>query len=161
IAESITNGFLTDIDREKRERVAKMQLNTSDNEFFRRIISDKDVEIEPTISSHRLIKEAYDLCAAHLRRTVAPFDPKDDGDVLNKWLGFLEHRAAVILLKVPSDANAYKMFETLNDRGLKTSQADLVKNYLFGQSDTRLNEAQQKWALMRGALESLDEEDIT
>jgi len=53
------------------------------------------------------------------------------------------------------------MFETLNDRGLKTSQADLVKNYLFGQSGNRLTEAQQKWALMRGALESLEEEDIT
>jgi hypothetical protein len=49
----------------------------------------------------------------------------------------------------------------LNDRGLKTSQADLVKNYLFGQSSSRLTEAQQKWALMRGALESLEEEDIT
>lgn len=161
IAESITNGFLTDIDREKRERVAKMQLNTSDNEFFRLMISDKDAKPEPTMASHRLIKEAFDLCAAHIGRTVAPFGPKDHGDVLNRWLGFLEHRAAVILLKVPSDANAYKMFETLNDRGLKTSQADLVKNYLFGQSDTRLIEAQQKWALMRGALESLDEEDIT
>ena len=161
IAESITNGFLTDIDREKRERVAKMQLNTSDNEFFRTMISEKGPKPQPSIASHRLIKDAFELCAAHIGRTVAPFDSKDHGDVLNKWLDFLEHRAAVILLKVPSDANAYKMFETLNDRGLRTSQADLVKNYLFGQSDTRLNEAQQKWALMRGALESLDEDDIT
>ena len=53
------------------------------------------------------------------------------------------------------------MFETLNDRGLRTSQADLVKNYLFGQSGQRLPEAQQAWTRMRGSLESLEEEDIT
>lgn len=161
IAESITNAFLTDIDREKRERVAKMQLNTSDNEFFRLMIADKASRPEATIASHRLISNAFDICAGHVQRIVSTFDSKDHGDVLNKWLSFLEHRAAIILLKVPSDANAYKMFETLNDRGLKTSQADLVKNYLFGQSDKRLNEAQQKWTLMRGTLESLDDDDIT
>jgi hypothetical protein len=67
----------------------------------------------------------------------------------------------VILLKVPADRNAYKMFETLNDRGLRTSQADLVKNYLFGQSgDERINEAQAAWTLMRGSLESLEEDEI-
>lgn len=53
------------------------------------------------------------------------------------------------------------MFETLNDRGLKISQSDLVKNYLLGESGPRLGEAQEKWTLMRGALESLEEEDIT
>ena len=66
----------------------------------------------------------------------------------------------MVLLRVPSDANAYKMFETLNDRGLKTSQSDLVKNYLFSKSGERIQEAQQKWALMRGTLECLDDEDI-
>lgn len=161
ISESITNGFLTDIDREKRERVAKMQLNSSDNEFFRSMISDKGSRPEVRMVSHQLIIDAFDNCAEHIKKIVSGFDAKDHGDVLNKWLTFLEHRATIILLKVPSDANAYKMFETLNDRGLRTSQADLVKNYLFGQSGTRLSEAQQKWALIRGRLESLDEDDIT
>jgi hypothetical protein len=53
------------------------------------------------------------------------------------------------------------MFETLNDRGLRTSQADLIKNYLFGRSGERIQEVQAKWAYMRGALESLEEENIT
>ena len=66
-----------------------------------------------------------------------------------------------MLLKVPDDADAYKMFETLNDRGLRTSQADLVKNYLFGKSGERFAEVQSRWSFMRGALEALDEEDIT
>jgi hypothetical protein len=161
IAESIDNSFLTDIDREKRERVPKLQLNLDDNEFFRGMIHPKGKRPEARRSSHRLIKDAFDQAQKQIRKIVSGFDPKDHGDVLNKWIQFVEHGAQVVLLQVPSDINAYKMFETLNDRGLRTSQADLVKNYLFGQADRRLTEAQQKWALMRGTLESLEEEDIT
>ena len=73
------------------------------------------------------------------------------------------HRAQcpAVLLRVPNDADAYKMFETLNDRGLRTSQADLIKNYLFGHAATRINEIQTRWAYMRGALESLEEDEVT
>ena len=163
IVESINNEFITAIDREKRERVPKLQLNLDDNEFFRNMITEKNVgkNVSPRKPSHRLIRGAFEQAQLQIKRIVSTFDPKDHGDVLNKWIQFIEHGAQVILLQVPSDVNAYKMFETLNDRGLKTSQADLVKNYLFGQADARLPEASQKWSFMRGALESLEEEDAT
>ena len=67
----------------------------------------------------------------------------------------------MILLRVPNAANAYRMFETLNDRGKRTSQSDLVKNYLFGYAGERLSEVQQRWAFMRGALESMEDDDTT
>ncbi len=70
-------------------------------------------------------------------------------------------RALAVLLRVPNDADAYRMFETLNDRGLRTSQSDLVKNYLFGRSKERLGEVQEKWAFMRGALETVEDDDTT
>jgi Protein of unknown function DUF262/Protein of unknown function (DUF1524) len=164
IVESINNEFITAIDREKRERVPKLQLNLDDNEFFRDMITSKQVKKPVTAKlkpSHRFIRDAFEQAQTQIKRIVSGFDPKDHGDVLNKWIRFIEHGAQVILLQVPSDVNAYKMFETLNDRGLKTSQADLVKNYLFGQADNRLPEASQKWSFMRGALESLEEEDAT
>jgi uncharacterized protein (DUF2225 family) len=53
------------------------------------------------------------------------------------------------------------MFQTLNDRGHKTSQADLLKNFLLQQSGDQISEGQQKWAKMIGVLESLGESDIT
>jgi hypothetical protein len=79
--------------------------------------------------------------------------------VLNKWVDFLESRATIVLLKVSDDSNAYRMFETLNDRGLRVSQADLIKNYLYGRSADRLDEAQQKWTLVRGVLDNLEGDD--
>jgi hypothetical protein len=164
IAESIEQDFLTEIDREKRERVAKLTLNLDDNEFFCKMLKvGGDLKSPPTagISSHKRLRDAFALARKQVHRIVAGFDKKDHGDTLNRWIKFLENGAQVILLKVPTVANAYKMFETLNDRGLRTSQADLVKNYLFGQGEERLAEVQQKWARMKSALESLEEDDIT
>jgi hypothetical protein len=160
IAESINNSFLTDIDRNARERVPNLRLNLDDNDYFRaRLIGNR--AIDPTKRSHYLINAAFAETAAHVQRLVSGFDEKDHGDVLNRWIEFIEHKALVVHLRVSSSANAYRMFETLNDRGLRTTQADLVKNYLFGRAGERLQEVQQRWAFMRGALETMEDEDIT
>lgn len=162
IARSI-DSYLMEIDRDKREEVTKLRLNIDDNEFFNAMIRAKNSTALPTPSqgSHKLILQAFNESRQHIGRIVAGLNKKDHGDALNRWIKFLEHQVQTILLTVPQAGNAYTMFETLNDRGLKTSQADLVKNYLFEQSADRLNEAQQKWARLRSTLETLDEEDIT
>lgn len=162
LVESINNEFLTGIDRSRRARVPKLRLNVDDNDLFSWIITG-GLEPEPqsTRDSHERLKLAASEARKHVRRIVSSLDAKDHGDVLNAWVSFIEHKALVVLLRVPNDANAYKMFETLNDRGLRVSQADLIKNYLFGRSGDRISEVQQRWAYMRGVLESLDEENIT
>jgi hypothetical protein len=52
------------------------------------------------------------------------------------------------------------MFATLNDRGLRASQADLLKNYLFGKAGTRLAEATARWSSMTGAIETVGDDDL-
>jgi hypothetical protein len=160
IAEDLEK-MLTDIDREKRTRVPKLTLNVHDNEFFRNWLEQNGTRPAPKPrTSHQLIADAFKYASNQVKNIVSTHDLKAHGDVLNRWITFVQHSASVILLKVPTSRNAYKMFETLNDRGLRTSQADLVKNYLFGQSSDRLTEAQQEWTLMRGNLEALEEEEI-
>jgi hypothetical protein len=154
--------FIYYTDRDQRAVLNRLRMNNIDNDFFGKMILDTSIQTPPSPSrrSHRLICDAFDVANDYIKNIVAPYDPKDHGDTLNKWVNFIEHSADVILLQVSSGANAYKMFETLNDRGLKTTQADLVKNYLFGQAgDERLTEAQDYWMLMRGALESIQEEE--
>ena len=162
IAEDIDNGFLTTIDRDRLERVPKLKLNVHDNAFFSAWLRpENNLPAAKPTTSHELIAEAFQNARLQVEAIVKPHDPKNHGDALNRWISFIEHGAQAILLKVPASRNAYKMFETLNDRGMRTSQADLVKNYLFGQSgNDRLNEAQAPWTLMRGSLESLEEDEI-
>jgi hypothetical protein len=161
IVESINNEFLTGIDRSKRVRIPKLRLNIDDNDLFSRIVVGNGDTPAPLRSSHRLLLTAHTEAQKHVRKLVGPLGEKEHGNVLNRWVSFIEHRALIVLLKVPNDADAYKMFETLNDRGLRTSQADLIKNYLFSRSGERIAEVQSRWSFMRGALETLDDEDIT
>ena len=156
------DSILASVDREARQQVWRLRLNVTDNQFFQQRILQSDVDASAKVSSHRLIDRAAVLAQKHVVNILKPHDVKNHGDVLNRWLDYLEHNAILVLLKVPSEVNAYRMFETLNDRGLRTSQSDLVKNYLFGQSgEERLAEAQQKWSSMRATLESIADEDIT
>lgn len=163
LVQSLEGDFLTIIDRKKREIVPRIRLNIEDNEFFAALLArDASAPLpEPKRSSHERLLVAYNLAARHVEAIVAGVGKADHGDFLNDWVTFLDEEATVVLLKVYDDANAYRMFETLNDRGLKTSQADLVKNHLFGAAGARIEEVQQRWAYMRGALEALEEEDVT
>ena len=121
LVESINNEFLTGIDRIKRARVPRLKLNIDDNDLFGWIITRNPGQEEPlsTRNSHERLKEAYEEARKQVRNIVSTLDPKDHGDLLNTWVSFIEHRALAVLLRVPNDANAYKMFETLNDRGLR------------------------------------------
>lgn len=161
IAESINNEFLTGIERTSRARIPRLRLNVDDNEYFRARLTAEVPEPQATKPSHKLLDAAFAEAKAQVRKIVAGLDEKDHGDLLNRWIDFIQSRAVVVLLIVMNEANAYRMFETLNDRGLKTSQADLVKNYFFGRAGDRIAEVQQKWAFMRGALETMEDDDIT
>jgi hypothetical protein len=164
IVESINNEFLTGIDRTQRKRLPKLRLNIDDNELFSCIITgegDIGTLSKDSRESHRMLLQAQSLAQKHVKNIVSPYDGKDHGNVLNSWISFLEHRALVVQLTVPNKSDAFRMFETLNDRGVRTNQSDLIKNYLFGSSHDRFDEVQNRWAYMRGALESLSDEDIT
>jgi hypothetical protein len=161
IADSIDSEFLTVIDRASRARVPRLRLNLDDNDYFRARLTAAAQVTAASRSSHELIDAAFIEATQQVVRIVGGFDEKDHGDILNRWISFIETRALAVLLRVPNDSDAYRMFETLNDRGLRTSQSDLVKNYLFGRSKERVAEVQQKWTYMRGALETIEEDDIT
>lgn len=159
--ESIENEFLTTIDRRAGVRVPRLRLNVDDNDFFLQLTAKGGVptDLQETRESHRRLSAAFREARAAVKRLVATVGETEQVTLLNEWLEFLEHNATVILLKAPDGAQAFRMFETLNDRGLKTSQVDLVKSYLFGQASTRITEAQSKWSSMRGMLEEIDDED--
>jgi hypothetical protein len=161
IVESINNDFLSIIDRKTRQRMPRLTLNTDDNDFFIDLI-DKGLdheELKPTRDSHDLLIESARTSRDWVRKLASTHSKNEVADRLNDWLEFIEQDAKVVLLKVSDGSQAFKMFETLNDRGLRTSQADLVKSYLFGQSGSRIAEAQSRWSSMRDNLQELKDGD--
>ena len=157
-------SFLQTFVRDTRENNPRLHLNVTDHEFFRRRILESPEsrsDIVATQRSHELLNKAAELAEQHVQNVLSPFSDSMKNSHLNKWLDFIETSAQVIILKVPDDVNAYVMFETLNDRGLRVSQSDLVKNYLFSEARNRPTEAQDRWSSMNGTLEILDDDGST
>ncbi len=148
------------------EHVPKLRLNVEDNDFFVKsaLLAPDNIaknNSQKTTESHHRIAEAIKICRQHVQTIIAPYGKVDQAKRLYEWIAFLRENAIIIEIKVPDSFNAYTLFETLNDRGLRASQADILKNYLFGRAQDRLNEVAPKWASMASILESVDVDDLT
>ena len=54
----------------------------------------------------------------------------------------------MVLMLVRDEADAYLIFETLNDRGLDLSTSDLLKSYILGKAGNRLDAIRKQWEEM-------------
>lgn len=69
---------------------------------------------------------------------------------LNQWAQYLRAQAYVVVLRVPPK-DAHNIFETLNTRGVRLSNGDLVKSHLISRA-TNAAVAITKWDQVTGAL---------
>jgi hypothetical protein len=160
-ASNITLRYLYTQDLSTLDTIPKLRLNDADNEFFlKRILTTPDSPdraIEPSKESHQKISRAALLAKEFVERYSQLAKPTER---LASLVAYMTDSLKVIWVSVPDDANAFTIFETLNDRGLTLAISDLLKNYLFGTSADRVSEAQQRWTQMVSTLEAMDNEDV-
>jgi hypothetical protein len=69
---------------------------------------------------------------------------------LGTFLYRLKNQAIIIRLDVSEAKDAFKLFETINNRGLRLSPTDIIKNFILGNAarfgPNELELARQKWA---------------
>lgn len=161
-----TSEYLLEYDEHTGENTPRLQMNAEDNEFFINQILIAPSEATratstPSTPSHRRLFEAANLARRHVESIVSQYSkPETQAKELYKWVQFIKERAMVIAIRVPDTINAYTMFETLNDRGLRASQTDILKNFFFGRADSRLAEMQHRWSSMAAAIETVGDEDL-
>lgn len=165
----IEETFLSNIDIKSENRVPRIRLNLEDNEFFKAQIlplqnpadmakAAKQKKKSPTIAlrpSNRRLARASNMAREFVSDVVKHLAPDAQADHLIRWVEFIENNAAVLVVTVPDDVSAFRMFETLNDRGLKASQADILKNYFFSKAGDRYPEAQLNWSELSNVVHSL------
>lgn len=120
--------------------VRKVALDSIDsNEFDRLVKSDNDTEFQ-----NKQLQLAFDL----IRDWVAD----KSLDSLGSFLYRLKNQAIVIRLDVSEAKDAFKLFETINNRGLRLSPTDIIKNFLLGNAarfgEEPLEIARNSWALL-------------
>jgi hypothetical protein len=67
-------------------------------------------------------------------------------DVYGTMLERILYDVEIVRIIAPSEKDAFRLFETLNDRGLALSAADLIKNKLFSRCGTEIEDATDAWA---------------
>ena len=155
----IQEDYLSEYDERETENIPKLKLNQQDNNFFREYIINRNTEYAVKIESHRRIKKAFEISENFISKLLE--SNNKDPNVLYDYKDFINNRLKVVVISVPSDANAFTIFETLNDRGLELAQIDLLKNYLYSKAgDRRLEEAQNSWIELTSKIESSENESL-
>ena len=161
----ITDKYLIGAERRSQE-VPKFTLSNSDSDYFvNRILRPPDSAerkaSDAQRDSHELIDQAAQEAAEFIKAITKNLHSDAQSKLLQEWIDYLEKSARVIWVEVQDQATAYRIFETMNDRGLKLSAADLVKNYLYSLASSAANASQitYHWQSMTAVLESLGRED--
>jgi hypothetical protein len=114
------------------------------------------VKWPPRTQAQTRIANAIQIATGFVANLTATTHTPDDA--LLDLLEFIDTEALLISVVVGDEANAFVIFEVLNDRGLDLSVADLLKNFVFRQAGDRLPEAQAAWQAMTTAITEVGEE---
>ncbi|MDF2958164.1 MAG: DNAse/DNA nickase [Candidatus Alkanophagales archaeon MCA70_species_1] len=113
LAAYLTETFLfaRELESGRQRKIPKLQLGQLDNDAFQRVLEGKSKDY------NHLIFECYKY-----------FKNKTNNE---KMWQILLNNVSIIHINASNHFNAFRLFETLNDRGLELSAADLIKNFLL------------------------------
>jgi len=108
---------------------------------------------KPTRARNRPLLENRSRLRTHLTNRLATLPENQQGSWLEQMHKFLMERVELVVIEVQNLADAFLLFETLNDRGLQLSAADLLKSHLLGEvarngSDEDVDAAAADWDSM-------------
>jgi hypothetical protein len=163
-ANLIQEESLISTDRQTHEDTAHLKLNAEDHAFFHNYVllspDEAARKAEPVSGrdSHKRIVNAVKLAKEYIKVNTASLSPQQATNRLHELLNFVRDSLRVIWVQVQDERTAFTIFETMNDRGLRLSAADLLKNRLYGIGEKRKEEVIQKWQSMTATIETIEGE---
>lgn len=137
----------------------KLTLNRNNNSYYQDyLVPLGHLPQRGFRASEHLLRKAFDW----FDKRVSEFLKKSSGNEgmrLAQFVEDLSDRLFFTVITVTDELNAYKVFETLNARGVRLSATDLLKNYLFSvldrgsaHDDHELRNLEDRWEAMVGRL---------
>ena len=120
-------------------------LNKNDDPYYRDyIVKLGELRSRNLLVSQKLLKKCFEWY--EVRVNGLKYSDQEYADFIVKLVSNL----FFTVITVNDEMNAFRVFETLNARGVQLSSADLLKNYLFSlvdddHSPKRLNDLEAKW----------------
>lgn len=157
-ASSIEQDYIFKIDLESGENKSQISLNTEDNAFFVNTIlgnyPHKADEAQFIRSSNRRLLATSRFAYSYLKNHITAFAIDLQAAQLTRWVRFIKERTHVIAVSVLDENQAFRLFETLNDRGVKASQVDILKNFFLEKAADRQDETHGEWTELTGKIEA-------
>lgn len=138
----------------------KLTLNRNNNEYFQNhLVPLGHLPQRGLRSSEHSMRKAFEWFDKQVNNYVKT-SSGNEGKRLAQLVEDISDRLFFTVITVTDELNAYKVFETLNARGVRLSATDLLKNYLFsvldrgGESDHELHTLEDRWEAIVGRLQS-------
>ncbi len=128
--EQLQNSYIGYLDPVTLVPQNKLKLNHNNDKFYRAyIVPLEKIPQRGTNSSEKLMRACFEWFSKRLSHFKT-------GQELTKFIDKIVDQLFFTVITVGDELNAYKVFETLNARGVQLSSSDLLKNYLFSTVDT-------------------------
>ncbi len=146
-AANIRSTYIGNMDMLTLTSVNKLVLNRNNDHFYRTYLSTlQEMPKRGLKASEKLLKSAFETFKAYLG---AQYKTAEE---LVIFVDNLVNNIFFTVITVTDELNAFKVFETLNARGVQLSSSDLLKNYIFSVANTndlhqtKLDELENMWA---------------
>jgi Protein of unknown function DUF262/Protein of unknown function (DUF1524) len=146
----IDESFLKGYDLKSEDNVERLILGASDQITYNALLEGELSKVD----GKSLIGGCYQQCLSHLRK-IAPSTA--EYRKLIEVSTQLESNVEVLVAVASDLAEAYVIFETLNDRGADLTTADLLKNFLFSQAKHSFAYIEAGWIKVEGAFDKPEE----
>jgi len=157
--EQLQNSYIGYLDPVSLVPRSKLELNRHNNRFYQTYLVplEKIPQRGLNASEHQLRKAFNwfkDKVKARAGTTI------NSGKELAAFIDNLVDKLFFTVITVTDELNAFKVFETLNARGVRLSATDLLKNYLFSvissqdTHETELKALEERWERIVGLLGS-------
>ncbi len=159
-AEQIRQTYVGYLDPVTLVARPKLTLNRNNNSYYQDFLVPLGHLPQRRLrASEHLLRRAFEWFDKQVAQWLAG-STGNEGMRLAKLVEDMSDRLFFTVITVTDELNAYKVFETLNARGVRLSATDLLKNYLFsvldrGQSvDHELRALEERWEAMVGKLQA-------
>lgn len=157
--EQLQNSYIGYLDPVSLISRSKLELNRHNNRFYQTYLVplDKLPQRGLNASEHQL-RKAFHWFRERIKGQAGT--TAESGKKLAAFIDSLVDKLFFTVITVTDELNAFKVFETLNARGVRLSATDLLKNYLFSvistqqTHETELKALEERWERIVGLLGS-------
>lgn len=157
--EQLQNSYIGYLDPVSLVPRSKLELNRHNNRFYQTyLVTLEKIPQRGLNASEHQLRKAFNWFKDKIKSRAGI--TTNSGKDLAAFIDALVDKLFFTVITVTDELNAFKVFETLNARGVRLSATDLLKNYLFSvissqdTHESELKALEERWERIVGLLGS-------